>query len=385
MKSELDNDSARWRQVLENDESYSLSAVNGVTLIDESNLLDFPRVLRDSLHSHLIFETSGSSGVSKWVVHRKSALIKHAQLVNTHLGITMNDVLGLVLPQYHVGGFGVIARAITSGSVLAQYREKWSACACVEFLTRENVSVLSLVPTQVVDIVGEELSCPECVRIAVVGGGQLGSDVRDRAVKLGWNIQESYGMTETGSQIATSIVSEADDDNGYLPLIDGWQVRLGSEGMLEVKGECLFEGYLNDRSKGRVFTDPKKDGWFTTSDHVDLLEKEGATKLKFLGRRDQQVKILGELVDVSALENRLSGQLKIEAYLISLPDERRGARLFPVVDHAENAGLITRLSWSGLERLEKPVIITEFPRNEMGKLQRTKLAEAVESIVFSAE
>lgn len=378
MESELHFDASVWQGRLENDDAYCLSPEHGVSSVFALNLKGD---LLEMVSSCFLVKTSGSSGIPKWVVHSKRGLLKHAALVNGHLGVTKDDVFGLILPKYHVGGLGVVARAHVSGAKLVSFIAGWSARCCVDFLTENKVSVLSLVPTQLVDMVAEGLPCPDCVRVAVVGGGRLDPEVRSRAVQLGWPVQESYGMTETGSQIATGEFR----GSGYLNIIDGWQVRLSEQGGLEVKGDCLFKGYLVGGPGEYVFVDPKLDGWFMTSDLADLLEADGKMGVKFLGRGDEKVKILGELVDVSSLERILTEILQHEIYLISLPDDRRGMKLYPVINQASLIDSIRDLGWSGLHRLEEPVVVTDFPRNAMGKLQRVKLAEVVESIVFSAD
>jgi O-succinylbenzoic acid--CoA ligase len=375
-------DAILWQERLENDVTYCLSAEEGVVAVEG---LDLGSDVLAWVSSCFLIKSSGSSGVSKWVVHSKRGLIKHAALVNTHLGVTKKDVLGLILPTYHVGGLGVVLRAYVSGAKLAPFTTKWSARCCVDFLTENKVSILSLVPTQLVDIVAEGLVCPDCVRVVVVGGGRLDSELQSGAGQLGWPIKKSYGMTETGSQIATGQLTGQLTGNGFLSIIDGWQVRLNDEGVLELKSDCLFKGYLVGRPGNFEFIDPKVDGWFATSDLADLIEIDGKMGMKFSRRSDQQVKILGELVDVSSLENSLTEVLRHEVYLIALSDERRGMKLFPVVDRASLIHTIRDLGWSGLHHLEEPVIVPDFPRNAMGKLQRVKLAEAVESIVFSAD
>ena len=376
MKGESYFDAVLWQDRLEDDVVYCLSPEHGVSSVAELDLED--NVL-EIVSSCLLIKTSGSSGLPKWVVHSKEGLLKHAALVNDHLCVTKDDVFGLILPTHHVGGLGVVIRAYLSGAQLVSFSARWSACGCVDFITKNKVSILSLVPTQLVDIVTEGLLCPECIRVVVVGGGKLDSEILNGAVHLGWLVKESYGMTETGSQIATGDFK----DSAYLNIIDGWRVRLNEEGALEVKGDCLFKGYLVGIPGEFEFVDPKVGGWFTTSDLADLLEIDGRTGIKFLGRSDQQVKILGELVDISTLESSLTEILQHEVYLIPLSDDRRGMKLFPVVGQPSHIDSIRDLGWRGLHRLEDPVVIPILPRNAMGKLQRVKLAEAVESIVFS--
>lgn len=371
-----------WREFLKNDTAYCLSSDMGVSSVDK---LELGNDLLEQVENCLLIKTSGSSGEEKWVIHSKSGILKHATLVNNHLKVTSGDVFGLILPVYHVGGLGVIARAFVSGAGIVAYSQKWSADGCFRFLVENNISILSLVPTQVVDIVNDGLICPDCLRIVVVGGGALNDEVGKKAISLGWKIYESYGMTETGSQIATGkIASGKGAKIDYLSLLDGWKVRTNEFNILEVKGECLFKGYLTESAGGWVITDNKNDGWFTTSDKVELLEMDGKMGVRFISRKDLQVKILGELVDVSLLESRLNDLTQYEVHIIPICDDRRGAKLYPVVVDGENIATISDLNWSGLERLETPVLVSDFPRNEMGKLQRVKLARMVESIVFSA-
>lgn len=378
MEREAHFDRALWQDRFENDVGYCLSAADGVFPLSD---LVVSEGLVEACRLCFLVKTSGSSGEAKWVLHSKESLLEHAVLVNTRLGITGEDVLGLTLPTYHVGGLGVIARGLVSGARVVEANGKWSASGYLEFLVKNEVSITSLVPTQVVDIVAAGLLCPDSVRVVVVGGGSLDSCVRDEASDLGWPLSESYGMTETGSQIANGGFIES----GYLNLIDGWQVRLSVDGLLEVKGDCLLKGYLVGSVGEWKMVDPKVGGWFTTSDRVDLLERDGRVGLKFLGRSDQQVKILGELVDVSALERRLREEVKDEIYLVVLPDERRGVKLFPVVMNVSAVDCVRDLEWGGLHRLEDTVVVSEFPYNVMGKLSRSKLVEVVESVVFSSD
>ncbi len=333
----------------------------------------------ENLSGYILVKTSGSTGHAKWVVHCKQALLKHASMVNKHLGVTDKDRFGLVIPTYHVGGLGVIARALVSGAELVSLDLPWSAKTCVDWISHHKVSILSIVPTQLVDIVATGQTAPISLRFLIVGGGRLDHSIKKKAVMLGWPVFECYGMTETGSQIATGGVR----NDGHLQLIDGWNVRLNEAGLLEVKGDCLFKGYAFGNPSDFKWIDPKVDGWFTTSDLVDIVEAGGEIGLKFMGRRDQMIKILGELVDVSLLEQMLAEHIDHEVYIIPLEDERRGMKLYPVTDQAAMLDEIRDVAWRGLHRLEEPVLVRVYPKNEMGKLQRFKLREIVETLVIS--
>ena len=74
---------------------------------------DLQQVLRGSgkRDGEVVFASSGTSGPPKWVVHRRETLLASAGAVNRHLEVGPGDCWMLALPAYHVGGFGVAARA----------------------------------------------------------------------------------------------------------------------------------------------------------------------------------------------------------------------------------------------------------------------------------
>jgi len=130
---------------------------------------------------------------------------------------------------------------------------------------------------------------------------------RKRSVGLpcrsGWPVLASYGMTETGSQIATQSPSYwiyriksrlfPCSISGTFPLMDG---------RLSVAGPALFSGSATIEAGVRKWQ-PRTDESHTTVDRVLVRERE----LTPLGRVDSVVKVLGELVHPEAIERDLMG------------------------------------------------------------------------------
>src|SRR5690606_25899155 len=58
--------------------------------------------------NHLIVQTSGSTGVAKWVALSHHSLIVSAQSVNNFLGITQEDSWLLALPTHHIAGLSIL-------------------------------------------------------------------------------------------------------------------------------------------------------------------------------------------------------------------------------------------------------------------------------------
>ncbi len=259
----------------------------------------------------VVFATSGSSGRSKWVLLRRSALLVSAEAVNKHLSVSCRDRFMLSLPLYHVGGFGVAARAYVAGCDLQVYSHRWDPVRFSKEVREHGSTVTSLVPTQVHDLVAGKVEAPPSLRAVVVGGAALDQAEGQAARALGWPVLQSYGMTETGSQVATDYLEgvEGDFRSSPLPILSQWECRLGAEGCLELRGKALFESYLFWEGPGLLREEGRDaEGWFRSGDVAGL----NGRFVEVQGRLDRRVKILGEVVDVQVLEDRLRSHLDRE-------------------------------------------------------------------------
>ncbi|MFN5580129.1 MAG: AMP-binding protein, partial [Akkermansiaceae bacterium] len=194
----------------------------------------------------VIFKTSGSTGSPKWVVHEKRAILASAKAVNECLGVDQESKWGLALPVDHVGGFAILARVFQAGCRLAEMDEKWDAVKFHQWMEEERVTHVSLVPTQVHDLVAAKLRAPRSLRAVVVGGGRLLESLGQAARDLGWPVLASYGMTEAGSQIATQSMADLNIPfrDGNLNILPIWKVQCDTDDRLILSGEALFVGYL---------------------------------------------------------------------------------------------------------------------------------------------
>jgi O-succinylbenzoic acid--CoA ligase len=317
---------------------------------------------------HVFFQTSGSTGKAKWVALSRSALLASARAVNSHLGVRIGAKWALCLPIYHVGGFGVLARAFLSGGICQVFHGKWEPLRFTRFLYTEGSEYTSLVPTQVVDLVRKRCVAPQSLEAVVVGGGKLDDSLYEQARTLGWPLFRSYGMTEACSQIATGENPEG------LEVLSCWQTRVDSNGLLEWKGEVAMSFYLYQQDDGTFLKeDPKRDGWFKTQDRVELT----GGRLKMLGRADSLVKILGELVDLTTIEEKIRQATGVDCVVLDIPDERRGLALVAVIESNNVASLP---KFSGVERLQKVHYLDAFPRSGLGKVKRAEVRKIVKSL-----
>lgn len=314
---------------------------------------------QDHLAHHVFFRSSGSSGVQKWIALSKDALRWSAESVIEHLQITAEDVCALALPVHHVGGFGLVARCEFSGARLVEFSGAWSPVSFRDFCDQQKVTLTSLVPTQVSDLVSQNLTAPASLREIIVGGGHFDSSLTERARSLGWPVIPSYGMTETASQIASG---------DHLPLIEGWDARVVDD-LLEVKGEGLLSGIITKKENGFHFDNPKSGGWFRTSDRVELHERN----LTFISRADRRIKVLGELVDLDALEEFWAKLTGAEVAVIARPNDRRVHTLHLFYTGSGTTVASKNAELPGPERLESWFHLPSLPRTELGKIDRLQM------------
>jgi len=324
---------------------------------------------KDWARNGVVFASSGSSGAPKWVLLCKAALQASAAMVNRHLGVTGGDHWLLALPGWHVGGFGVAARAFEADCGFSVLEGGWDAGRFLEACAKDGATCTSLVPTQVHDLVAAGLAAPDQLRVVVVGGGGLAEELGGEARRLGWPVLQSYGMSEAGSQIATAPLDSLARQFSPIGLqvLPGWEVETSGGGRLRVRGGALFEGYLG--GAGERLGAGLEEGWFETKDLVSM----EAGRLTFLGRRDRTVKILGELVELDALERELTAFAagKGEVRVVEVEDGRAGYRLVPVVAGSGEdwEGVVGRFNEGqpGYARLERALVVEDFPRTALGK------------------
>lgn len=341
----------------------------------------------------VVFQTSGSTGGKNHVVHTAPGLAAAARAVNQWLGLRSDDVFLCPLPLVHVGGFGMWMRARVCGARFVHSPGKWDALSFVRRLQEEKATVISLVPTQVHDIVRAGLACPPTLRVAVVGGGHLLTELESESRQLGWPVLGSFGMTETCGQIATDHPDLADPGPGWVPMIDGWEARTGRDGILETRGPGLLAGRVAKvGEEWRYLSARLDDRWFATEDKAQLMEFGGRIWLRPLGRRDDAIKIRGELVSLSAASGEIEGLARglglacDSVAIIDIPDPRTGAKLV-LVGEPETRDRLPDLVEQfnrrapAFARIENSMIIGEIPRSALGKLRRSVLRDMVRNIL----
>lgn len=342
--------------------------------------------------------TSGTSGeMGRLIVLAKVALLASAQGVNDHLQVTVLDRWMKALPDFHVGGLGIHVRAYLSGATVVESPlERWEAFAFHRALTAADATLVSLVPTQLFDLVQRRLRAPRSLRAALIGGSRLEVALYRQAIDLGWPLIPSYGLTECSSTVAAARlgtpVGEPGDEPRLFPL-PHVELRVRSDSRLEIRSAALLTAQIRFVNGESCDEDPKQEeGWLVIDDRVRLRD-DGS--LEVIGRSQDFVKVGGEGVVLSRLEERLEAlklsrnwhdvlpqqqqqQQKFDAAVLGAADPRLGAIIVLITDAATAEAVEeVRLLVDEFNRLVMPFerirgihCVSRLPRTELGKLLR---------------
>jgi o-succinylbenzoate---CoA ligase len=318
-----------------------------------------------SLASHICITSSGSE---KLVALSKQAFLVSAQSVNKHLQATPADTWGLALPLFHVGGLSIQARAFLTDSNVVDCGQ-WDAKRFGSQIKENKITLTSLVPTQVFDLVSAQIKCPPTLRALVVGGAKLDENLYQKAKDLGWPLLPSYGMTECCSQIATATIGDP-----RLKILSHLKVKIDAQGILSVSGSSLLTGYAFMKDSEASWVEPVADGWYRTSDRAEI--EEGY--LIPLGRQADFVKVNGEGVSLQKLRELLADETG-ELALVSLENSRSGAEIVLIhsqkISSSQAQALQNQFNQkvAPYERITAIICKAIIPKTAIGKIDYSKI------------
>jgi O-succinylbenzoic acid--CoA ligase len=170
-----------------------------------------------------------------------------------------------------------------------------------------------------------------------------------------------------------------------LPL---WDLVLDVEDTLTVRGSALAKGYALKQNGTWQWQPLDAAAGLRTRDRAQIWLHGSRRFLRFVGREASFVKVLGELVNVAALQSRLEN-LALELGLPSnqvviwpMPDDRRETKLILIGEMSEFSIESLRLAFNekslGPERLHESRVVEKIPRTALGKLDRGSMTKLVE-------
>jgi fatty-acyl-CoA synthase len=325
----------------------------------------------------LLVYTSGTTG------RPKGALLTHANCFWTNLsfdlatGVSGDDVVLQVLPQFHCGGWNVQALLGWWKGARIVLERSFDPERCLALIEEKRVTTMMGVPANYLFLSQEPAFATadlSSLRRAVVGGAPMPEALLEVWHERGVDVVQGYGLTEAAPNVLCLPPEDAVRKLGSAgkpyPHVD---VRLSAEEELQVRGPNVFAGYWrNPEATAEVLV----DGWLRTGDIAER-DDEGFYRIK--GRLKDMYISGGENVYPAEVESVLHEHPAVaDAAVVAVPDERWGevgaAFVVAAVDVSEEE--LIEFVRGRLARFKAPKtvrFVDALPRSGMGKVQKDEL------------
>lgn len=338
--------------------------------------------LVDSAAPAMIGYTSGTTGRPKGAVLSHANLLAGAEAVRLAWRWTNADRLVLALPLFHMHGLGVGLHGTLLTGASAVLLAGFDADDVIDAVGEHEATLFFGVPTMYTRLAASpRIGELGRLRLCVSGSAPMPAILhQELETKSGQRVLERYGMTETVMLVSNPYDGERRAGSVGFPL-PGVDLRLdGDPGEVLVKGPNVFGGYWRRPDATKEAFD---DGWFRTG---DIGTKDADGYLTLVGRGKELIITGGYNVYPREVEDVLRNHPSVadvavagthdpewgeivSAYVVPAESERSGG---PTVEDLQ--------SWSR-ERLadfkqpRKLVLVSELPRNALGKVQKHLLSE----------
>ncbi len=336
--------------------------------------LKFEEIYGDK--NYFLIPSSGSSTAAnesvKLIALHQDAILNSAKRVNSFFNLDKVHGItnfGCVLPTFHIGGLGIYARSfLAKGQV---HQQPWKPEELQAWLETNQIHVLSLVPTQVYDIVQRKIPAPSALKVVFIGGAKLSADLSQKIETLGWPVVETYGMTETGSMIAGG--------KNMMEVLPDIDVVL-NDGKLKIRCNSLMTCSLQ-KIDDNVHIVTLDNGWLQTKDAVELKSAGSKTVITFQGRDGNFIKINSEGVSLSQLRNFFGEHDSL--VLLAMPSDRTGNEIVAVYEatlaaaEAKSHVQLYNERVRPFEKIKKVYNIAQIPRTELNKIKYPAIADLI--------
>src|ERR1051325_950485 len=368
-----------------------------------------PELENDPERMSYIYFTSGSTGVPKAIAGRLKSIDHFIRWEINRLNLGEGVRVSQLLPLSFDGSLRDIFVPLCAGGTICipESREEiLDARRLSEWIERERINVVHCVPSLFRTLVNEkaegerfrELQC-----ILMAGEALLPSDVGRwrRAHGERTELINLYGTSETTMAKFSYTVQAGDEERQTIPIanpIEGAAAVIvdergsicpqGTVGEIYIQTPYRTHGYYNQPELTAEFfiqnpfsSDPT-DIVYRTGDMARLLDDGN---FEYLGRRDQQVKVRGNRVELSEIENLLRAHQSVKDVAVIDREDASGHNYlcaYVVLDAPEELPAVRQAIAAELPDYMTPsafIVMDELPRTMSGKVDRRALPAPGES------
>jgi o-succinylbenzoate---CoA ligase len=223
--------------------------------------------------------TSGSTGSPRPVGLTYGNFLWNAVGSAFNIGVQPDDRWLCCVPLSHIAGLGIVMRSVVYGTA-AVVHDGFDVDRVAASLREDGITVVSLVTTMLTRLLdaGADLSGPRAI---LVGGGPVPEAPLEEAIAKGATVVQTYGLTETCSQVTTLALADAKRKLGSAgrPLLTTHlRIREGEiliQGPTVAPGHADAEGWLRTGDLGRI----DEEGFLYVEDRIDDMIVSGGENI----------------------------------------------------------------------------------------------------------
>jgi O-succinylbenzoic acid--CoA ligase len=308
--------------------------------------------------------TSGTSGRPRGVDLTYGNHLWSAVGSAFNIGVEPTDRWLCCLPLYHVSGLSIVMRSVIYGTG-AVVHDGFDVNHVATSLEGDGVTVISLVATQLARLLEAGVDLLP-LRAILVGGGPVPIDVLEEAIGRGATVVQTYGLTETASQVATLAPADAVSKLGsagkpLLPIdLRIHQEEILVQGPIVAPGAADEEGWLHTGDVGRI----DDEGFLYVTDRLGDVIVSGGENV--VPAEVEQVLLRHRDVRDAAAVGRADPEWQEALVAVVVP--RPGAEL-----DAEELRRHCASQLAGYKVPKRFEFVSELPRTASGKLLRRAL------------
>ncbi|HEU5254220.1 MAG TPA: o-succinylbenzoate--CoA ligase [Solirubrobacterales bacterium] len=213
--------------------------------------------------------TSGSTGTPRPIPLTYGNFLWNAVGSAFNIGVEPSDRWLCCVPLSHVAGLGIVMKAVIYGTT-AVVHDGFDVDRVGAALERDGITQVSLVATMLTRLLEADvdLSGPRAI---LVGGGPVPAEPLEEALAKGATVVQTYGLTETCSQVTTLAPADAKRKLGsagrpllttHLRILDG---EILVQGPTVAPGHADADGWLHTGDLGHI----DEEGFLYVSDRID--------------------------------------------------------------------------------------------------------------------